>query len=162
MRPVRALALAHARRVSPGSPPLRRRVKRVLPSRGDAESDEVALVAIFDGVQLEEPRGRPSGVARMLAWFGGIAVDLREATLAAGRPPLRPRPLRRGRDPGAAGLACRVEHAGRSQGGVDVSAPEPEDEAAPTLTLDGLALFGGIAVGAGVAEAAFSDEPEPV
>jgi len=28
-------------------------MKRVLPSRGDAESDEVALVAIFDGIELE-------------------------------------------------------------------------------------------------------------
>jgi hypothetical protein len=31
-------------------------VRRVLPSRGDAESDEVQLVAIFGGVQLESAR----------------------------------------------------------------------------------------------------------
>ena len=28
-------------------------VRRAVPSRGGAESDEVALVAIFDGVELE-------------------------------------------------------------------------------------------------------------
>jgi hypothetical protein len=28
-------------------------VKRAVPSRGDAESDEVALVAIFGGIELE-------------------------------------------------------------------------------------------------------------
>ena len=27
-------------------------VKRVLPSRGDAESDEVALMAVFDGAKI--------------------------------------------------------------------------------------------------------------
>jgi hypothetical protein len=33
-------------------------------------------------------------------------------------------------------------------GGVDVKVPEPEGPAAPTLTIDGLAGFGGIAIGA--------------
>ena len=68
-------------------------VKRSLPSRGDEESDEVALVAIFDGVTS-----------------GGVAID----------------------------------------------APDPGDPAAPMLTLDGFALFGGIAVGARAADAAFA------
>jgi hypothetical protein len=33
-------------------------------------------------------------------------------------------------------------------GGVAVDVPEPDDPEAPTLTLDGFAVFGGVAVGA--------------
>lgn len=40
-------------------------------------------------------------------------------------------------------------------GGVAISVPEPEDTGAPTLTLDGSSLFGGIAVGSRVPDAAF-------
>lgn len=56
-------------------------VKRVLPSRGDAESDDVALVAIFDGVALKSRASAFRG-GSMLAWFGEVAVDLRHAQLA--------------------------------------------------------------------------------
>lgn len=89
----------------------------------------------------------------MLAWFGGVAVDLREAQLA----------------PNAhltlhslfGGIAIRVPSGWRIEskvkalgGGVAVGVPEPEDAAAPTLTLDGASLFGGIAVGARAGEGA--------
>jgi hypothetical protein len=57
-------------------------VKRVLRSRGDAESDEVALVAIFDGVDLKSRASAFRG-GSMFAWFGGISVDLREAKLSS-------------------------------------------------------------------------------
>src|SRR5690349_19413715 len=55
--------------------------KKALPSRGDEDSDEVALVAIFDGIQLKS-RCKAFRGGSMLAWWGGIAVDLREAELA--------------------------------------------------------------------------------
>ena len=61
-------------------------MKRVLRSRGDAEADEVALVAIFDGIDLESRASAFRG-GSMLAWFGGISVDLRAATLFAGVAP---------------------------------------------------------------------------
>ena len=35
--------------------------------------------------------------------------------------------------------------------------PEPDDPEAPRLTIDGFALFGGIAVGARLADAAFDE-----
>ena len=119
-------------------------IKRALPSRGDEESDEVALVAIFDGIELAS-RATAFRGGSFLAWFGGISVDLREATLA----------------PGAhlsvhclfAGAAIRVPPGWRVEssmnalaGGIDVPAAGSEDPAGPTLTLDGLALFGGVAV----------------
>jgi hypothetical protein len=90
----------------------------------------------------------------MLSWYGGVAVDLREAQLA----------------PGAhlslhslfGGIAIRVPVGWRIEsnlkalgGGVAIGVPEPEDPDAPTLTLDGFAAFGGIAVGARAGEAAF-------
>jgi hypothetical protein len=56
-------------------------MRRVLPSRGSDESDELALVAIFDGIELTS-RATAFRGGSMLAWLGGIAVDLRAATLA--------------------------------------------------------------------------------
>jgi len=58
-------------------------VKRAVPSGGDGDSDELALVAVFDGVDLKS-RAKAFRGGSMLAWFGGIAVDLREAELARG------------------------------------------------------------------------------
>lgn len=120
-------------------------LKRALPSRGDADSDELALVAIFDGANVRS-RSRAFRGGTMLSWFGGIAVDLREAELA----------------PGAhltlhsivGGIAIRIPPGWRVEsnvralaGGVAIDAPDPGDPNAPRLTLDGAALVGGIAVG---------------
>jgi hypothetical protein len=121
-------------------------LQRVLPSRGDEESNEVALVAALNGVELES-RAKAFSGGSMLAWLGGIAVDLREAELA----------------PGAhldvrsafGGIAIRVPPGWRIEhdvktlgGGVAVDVPEPETADAPTLRIDGFTVFGGVAVGA--------------
>jgi hypothetical protein len=120
--------------------------RRAVPSRGDAQSDEVALVAIFDGIELKSTAGGFRG-GSMLAWFGGVAVDLREATLAPDAH-LTVHAL-------FGGIALRVppgwkvESSAKSiMGGVAVQVPSVDAEDPPTLTLDGYALFGGIAVGA--------------
>jgi hypothetical protein len=120
-------------------------LKRTLPSRGGAESDEVALVAVLNGVELES-RSQAFRGGSMFSWLGGIAVDLREARLA----------------PGAhldvrtafGGIAIRVPPGWRIEsnvtsigGGVSVP-PAPDGEDAPTLRLEGFTAFGGIAVGA--------------
>ena len=121
-------------------------VKRSLPSRGDPSSDEVALVAVFDGIALESRSSAFRG-GSMLSWFGGIAVDLRGAQLA----------------PDAhldvhslfGGLAIRVPPGWRIEssvkalgGGLAIGVPEVDDLDSATLTLDGFAVFGGVAVGA--------------
>jgi Cell wall-active antibiotics response 4TMS YvqF len=120
-------------------------VKRVVRSRGDSESDEVALVAIFDGIDLE---GRSSAFrgGSMFAWFGGISVDLRAAKLSSEGAHLDLHALN-------GGIAVTVPEGWRLKsnmravfGGVDARAPEPEAADAPTLTLDGFAVFGGVAV----------------
>jgi hypothetical protein len=143
MRPLRALALLFLGAFA-GFAAAAAVLRNALPSRGDEESDEVALVAIFNGVELKSRAGAFRG-GSMLAWFGGIAVDLREATLAEGAH-LSLHALN-------GGIAIRVPPGWRVvsnlnavAGGVDVRGAD--DGAGPTLTVDGFALFGGIAVGA--------------
>jgi hypothetical protein len=124
-------------------------VKRAIPSVGDADSDEISLVAIFDGVELKS-RAKAFRGGSAFAWFGGIDVDLREAELA----------------PGASlslhtlfgGIAVRVPPGWRVEssltalvGGVDARGLA-DDPDAPTLKLEGLAVLGGIAVGAKIEE----------
>jgi hypothetical protein len=118
-----------------------------VPSRGDVESDEVALVAIFGGIELESHAVAFRG-GSMFAWFGGIAVDMREAKLAAEGAHLDLHALN-------GGIAVKVPSGWRVQsnlqamaGGVDVRVSEPDDPSAPTLTLDGFAAFGGVSVSA--------------
>ena len=131
-------------------------VKRALPSRGGEESDELALVAVFDGIDFKSRAASFRG-GSMLAWFGGIAVDLREATLAPDAK-LTVHSL-------FGGIAVRVPPGWRIEssvkaiaGGVDTRAVDADDPAAPTLTLEGFAVFGGIAIGAKAADAAFETE----
>ncbi|MBA2740465.1 MAG: hypothetical protein H0U46_00460 [Actinobacteria bacterium] len=122
-----------------------RLLRHAVPSRGDAESDEVALAAIFDGVNLKSRSQSWSG-GSMFSWFGGIAVDLREAQLATD--------ARLSLHSLLGGIAIRIPPGWRVEsklrsiaGGVAIDAPEPEDPAAPTLVLEGMAVLGGIAVG---------------
>jgi len=117
--------------------------KRTLPSRGDEESDDVALVAILDGVQLAS-RATAFRGGSAFAWFGGIDLDLREATLADG--------ARLNLTALFGGVSIRVPPEWRIEsklhvllGGVDARGSEDDD--APTLVVDGLAVFGGVAVG---------------
>ena len=100
-------------------------IKRVLPSRGDADSDEVRLVAIFDGAKLQS-RSQAFRGGSMLAWFGGVAVDLREAQLAP-EAHLALHSL-------FGGIAVRVPTGWRVEssmsalgGGVAVNVPEPDE-----------------------------------
>jgi hypothetical protein len=120
-------------------------VKRALPSRGDAESDDVALMAVFDGKELHSEAKAFRG-GSMLAWYGGIDADLRDAELAPGGARLFVGAL-------FGGVSIRVPAGWRVEksmkaiaGGVEVGGEDPEDPDAPTLVLDGYALCGGIAV----------------
>ena len=121
-------------------------MKRVLSSRGDAESDDVALVAIFDGIDLRSRASAFRG-GSMLAWFGGISVDLREATLSPDGARLDLHALN-------GGISITVPEGWRVRstmqavaGGVDARTVEPAAADAPTLTLEGFAAFGGISIG---------------
>jgi hypothetical protein len=129
-------------------------VKRVLPSRGNTESDELALVAIFDGVELES-RALAFRGGSMFAWFGGVSADLRGATLA---PDAR---LTIGALFGGVDVKVppgwRVVSTARAiAGGVADAIPEPEDSNAPTLTVESTAVFGGVSIRSQAAEAVAS------
>lgn len=121
-------------------------LKRAFPSRGDADSDDVRLVAILNGIELKSSAQAFRG-GSMFTWLGGIAVDLREAQLAPDAH------LEVGSLLG--GIAIRVPTGWRVEsdvrslaGGVAIGVPEPENVDAPTLRLTGFSAFGGVAVGA--------------
>jgi hypothetical protein len=122
-------------------------MKRSFPSYGDAESDEVRLVAIINGIVIKS-QARAFRGGSMFAWLGGIVVDLREAQLAPDAH------LEVGSLFG--GIAVRVppewkvvSEVRSIAGGVAVSTHQHGDsDDAPTLRLTGFSAFGGVAVGA--------------
>jgi len=125
-------------------------LRRVLPSRGDEESDEVALVAILNGVDLTS-RSRAFRGGSMFSWLGGIAVDLRDVELAED--------AHLDLHSAFGGIALRVPPGWRIEsnltslgGGVAIGVPKPEGADAPTLRLAGFTAFGGVAVGTESAE----------
>jgi hypothetical protein len=120
--------------------------KRAIPSHGDEESDEVGFFAIMNGIELKS-RAKNFRGGSMFAWYGGIAVDLREATLAPD--------VQLSTSTLFGGIALRVppdthieSNLKALMGGVDVKKAEVQAVGAPTLTLEGFALFGGISVSA--------------
>jgi len=119
-------------------------LKRALPSHGDADSDELALVAVTNGIELQS-RARAFRGGSALTWFGGISLDLREATLA---PDAR---LSLGTMFGGIDVKVpptwRIEATGRAVfGGVADDVPEPDDPESPTLAVVSTAIFGGVSV----------------
>ena len=120
--------------------------KRHLVPVDDPEADEVQLVAIFDQLAFRsDARSFRGGTVD--CWFGGGAVDLRDATL----------------DPAGANLRMRTIFGGGQivvpeswrvvndvvviAGGVaDTRPPEDRPDDAPELRLEGLAAFGGFVI----------------
>ena len=58
-------------------------IKRAVPSQGDEDSDELSLVAVQDGIELESRATAFTG-GSILAWYGGVELDLSQAELAPG------------------------------------------------------------------------------
>jgi hypothetical protein len=121
-------------------------VRRTVPSVGDEESDELSLVAVFNGITLKS-RAKAFVGGSMLAWFGGIEVDLREAELAPD--------ARLALHTLFGGIAVKTPPGWRLEsklsafaGGYNTQSPSEADPDAPVLKLTGTALFGGIDVGA--------------
>jgi hypothetical protein len=144
MRPLRSLGLLTAGALS-GFVGAALLAKQALPSQGDEESDEVALNAILGGIEFRSRAAAFRG-GSMLAWFGGVAADLREATLAPDAHLTVTALL--------GGIAVRVPPGWRVEsnvrtfgGGVAIETPDPEGSDAPRLVVDGLTFLGGVAVG---------------
>jgi hypothetical protein len=128
-----------------------------LPSHGDETSDTLELVAIFDGIELKS-RATAFRGGSVLAWFGGVALDLSQVTLA---PDAR-------LDVRAAigGVAIKVPRGWRIEaetssliGGIDIGAAAPDDPDAPTLLVRVTTVIGGVSIGAG-SVAGMDGEPE--
>ena len=126
-------------------------IKLVVQSRGDEESDELSLAAIYDGVELKS-RAKAFRGGSLLAWFGGIELDLREAELVPGAE-LTAHAIFGGIDVHTP-PHWRVESdATAIVGGIDARTPAQDDPAAPLLKVTGMAVFGGIDVSAEAAPA---------
>lgn len=119
-------------------------VRGWLPSQGDETSDTLRLVAILDGIELESRSDAFRG-GSVLAWFGGVALDLTAVTLAPGaRLDVRAT---------LGGIAITVPVGWRIDaeatafaGGVDVSVPEPDEPDAPTLVVRAATVMGGVSI----------------
>lgn len=123
--------------------------KRQLESRGTPTDDEVGLVSIYSGLDLVSQAAAFRG-GSMLCWYGGGTLDLRAATLDPNDAHLTVRAIF-----GGARLVIpetwRVENRLRAVfGGVgdtrSVAMLASIAADAPTLVLDGFALFGGVAI----------------
>src|SRR5262249_56850943 len=99
------------------------------------ESGGVALVVVFDGIDMKS-RAKAFRGGSMLSWFGGIAVDLREAELAPG--------ARLSVNTLFGGIAIRTPSTWRIEsttkvifGGVDAPSPPAPQPHAPVPTPQG-------------------------
>jgi hypothetical protein len=117
-------------------------MRHAVASEGNEDSDELALVAIFNGIEMANRSATFRG-GSVLAWFGGVSLDLRDATLA----------------PGAhvdvramfGGVAIRVPPTWRIEAhGTAVAgnsaAAEPDDPEAPILVVNVVAALGGASI----------------
>ena len=120
-------------------------LKRVIPSRGDELSDELALTAILDGVELDSRAVAFRGGSAM-ACLGGIELDLTGATIAGGGvADLRILAILGGIEI-TVPADWRVETAGTSLLGGVVNATREASEAAPLLRIDATTVLGGVSI----------------
>jgi len=118
--------------------------KRRHPSVGDADSDLVALSTIFDGAELRSTAMAFRG-GSSICWYGGQLIDLRGANLAPEGATLEARCVF-----GALQVVVpdtwRVDVRPRAIfGGTDDRSSGPDGEG-PLLTIEALAVFGGVSV----------------
>jgi len=121
-------------------------IKRTHPSVGDADSDELDLVTIFDGVELKS-RATAFRGGSWIAMFGGGEIDLREATLDPSGATLRVTAAMGGGDVQVPD-GWNVELTSRAfMGGVRVDRRTATDDPyAPTLRIEARALMGGFGI----------------
>lgn len=124
-------------------------VKFTHPSVGDAESDEVDLVTIFDGIELKS-RATAFRGGSWITMFGGGEIDLREATLDPSGATLRVTAAMGGGDVQVPDN-WNVELTSRAlMGGVRIDRRSATDDPyAPTLRIEARAIMGGFGITSG-------------
>jgi len=120
--------------------------KRHLVPVDDPEADEVQLVAIFDQLAFRSDARSFRG-GSVDCWFGGGAVDLRDATLDPDGATLRMRTVFGGGQIVVPESWRVVNDVVVIAGGVaDTRSPADRPDDAPELRLEGLAAFGGFVI----------------
>lgn len=130
-------------------------------SRGAPDDDSVDLVAIFEGFELVS-RATAFRGGTMVTWFGGGTLDLRDATLHPDGARLTVYALFGGAQvalPPDWAVDCRLiavvggvgdDRDGNGAGVGDLTGAgagsHHEDSDRPTLTIDGVAAFGGVGI----------------
>jgi predicted membrane protein len=120
--------------------------KRRLPSVGTEESNEVALTAILEPIEFESHATAFKG-GSLLTWFGGGDVDLRGVRLDPAGATLNVRTLFGGGRlivPETWNVDLRLRAV--FGGSADIRPAFERAPDAPTLVVEGIALFGGFAV----------------
>ena len=119
--------------------------RRIVPST-DPDADEVVLAAIF-GPLVYRSSARSFRGGSLECWYGGGVVDLREATLDPGGARLKIRAVLGGGQILVPRTWPVVSHV-RGIGGVSNVRPAASEQGSgPRLTVEGLVLFGGFAIG---------------
>ena len=137
--------------------------KQRLPSVGNEESNEVALTAILEPLEFESHATAFKG-GSLLTWFGGGDVDLRGVRLDPGGATLTVKTLFGGGRlfvPESWNVDLRVRAV--FGGSADIRPAYERAPDAPTLVVDGFAVFGGFAVMSAnpEIEAIDADTPDP-
>jgi hypothetical protein len=121
--------------------------KFLLESNADPETEEIDLVAIFEGKDLVSSAD-PFYGGKILTMFGGVNLDLRKATPA-------PTGIRLDLAVVMGGVNIIVPEGWRTRyigelkvvaGGVADQTKDPEDDDAPALTITGFIAMGGLNV----------------
>lgn len=125
-------------------------LKRRRPSKGDEQSDEIALTTIFEGRELKS-RARAFRGGSILTAAGGTLLDLRSARLAPEGAVLRVRSFMGGTVI-VVHESWSVEIRSRALAGGIADKTRPPGELSPGverphLVIEAFALFGGIDVG---------------
>ena len=121
------------------------RAKREAPPLPDTADDEIHLQSVFEGLDFRSTATAFRG-GTLVCWFGGGNLDLRDATLDRMGARLEVRAIFGGgsilvRDEW--NVSVRVVGIG---GAADARPAADRDLGAPTLTIEGMALFGGFGV----------------
>ncbi|HET9521197.1 MAG TPA: hypothetical protein VFO73_09150, partial [Candidatus Limnocylindrales bacterium] len=127
--------------------------KKQLPSFEDPDADEVRVKAVFEPMNFKSTAKHFRG-GSIDCWYGGGAVDLREATLDPAGAHLQVRAIFGGGQivvPETWRVTSKVVGiGGLGDGRAQVGRPDD----APHLTIEGIALFGGFGVMSEMPEAA--------
>jgi hypothetical protein len=120
------------------------RLKQSAPPRPDAAADEIDLVVVMDGTSFASTAPTFRG-GRVISWYAGTDVDLREAKLDPAGAHLEIRTVFAGtRVVVAPGVAVRTS--GPAIFGGVMKPSEASESGAPGLEIGGCTVFGGLQI----------------